>query len=188
MNSEENIVNLLKEKAGTKQKVYRITKQVFAELQEVLVDKAKDISTKISNEYFSISYKETGDFDATGNGIVYFDTTGKMVGAAATTSGISTSNYDLTTHASGIPKWTPTLDGGTFQLMNSDVDVNVLIGVYNQRISALSNQNILLEAKLASITKDFQEEKDLLLKAILDLQKKYDGIKVEDKYQEDTND
>ena len=72
--------------------------------------------------------------------------------------------------------------------MNSDVDVNVLIGVYNQRISALSNQNILLEAKLASITKDFQEEKDLLLKANLDLQKKYDGIKVEDKYQEDTND
>lgn len=64
MNSEENIVNLLKEKAGTKQKVYRITKQVFAELQEVLVDKANNISTKISNEYFSISYKETGDFDA----------------------------------------------------------------------------------------------------------------------------
>ena len=72
--------------------------------------------------------------------------------------------------------------------MNSDVDVNVLISVYNQRIAALSNQNILLEAKLASITKDFQEEKDLLLKANLDLQKKYDGIKVEDKYQEDTND
>ncbi len=72
--------------------------------------------------------------------------------------------------------------------MNSDVDVNVLISVYNQRIAALSNQNILLEAKLASITKDFQEEKDLLLKANLDLQQKYDGIKVEDKYQEDTND
>ena len=46
--------------------------------------------------------------------IVYFDTTGKMVGAAATTSGISTSNYVLTTDASGIPKWTTTLDGGTF--------------------------------------------------------------------------
>ena len=59
-------------------------------------------------------YFQTGDFDATGNGIVYFDTTGKMVGAAATTSGISTSNYVLTTNASGIPKWTDTLDGGTF--------------------------------------------------------------------------
>ena len=63
----------------------------------------------IKNIYF-----QTGDFDATGNGIVYFDTTGKMVGAAATTSGISTSNYVLTTDASGIPKWTTTLDGGTF--------------------------------------------------------------------------
>ncbi len=59
-------------------------------------------------------YFQTGDFDATGNGIVYFDTTGKMVGAAATTSGISTSNFVLTTNASGIPKWTDTLDGGTF--------------------------------------------------------------------------
>jgi len=59
-------------------------------------------------------YFQTGDFDATGNGIVYFDTTGKMVGAAATTSGISTSNYVLTTNAAGIPKWTDTLDGGTF--------------------------------------------------------------------------
>ena len=66
-------------------------------------------SLDIKNIYF-----QTGDFDATGNGIVYFDTTGKMVGAAATTSGISTSNYVLTTDASGIPKWTTTLDGGTF--------------------------------------------------------------------------
>ena len=40
MNSEENIVNLLKEKAGTKQKVYRITKQVFSEIQEILIEKA----------------------------------------------------------------------------------------------------------------------------------------------------
>ena len=59
-------------------------------------------------------YFQTGDFDATGNGIVYFDTAGKMVGAAATTSGISTSNFVLTTNAAGIPKWTDTLDGGTF--------------------------------------------------------------------------
>ena len=66
-------------------------------------------SLDIKNIYF-----QNGDFDATGNGIVYFDTTGKMVGAAATSSGISTSNYVLTTDASGIPKWTTTLDGGTF--------------------------------------------------------------------------
>ena len=59
-------------------------------------------------------YFQTGDFDATGNGILYFDTTGKVVGAAATSSGITTSNYVLTTNASGIPKWTSTLDGGTY--------------------------------------------------------------------------
>ncbi len=79
-------------------------------------------------------------------------------------------------------------------MTNSDVDVNVLINVYNQRIAALSNQNILLEAKLTSLTKDYQDEKDLLLKANLDLQMQYDELrnlkkkpKVEDKYQEDTN-
>ena len=59
-------------------------------------------------------YFQSGDFDTTGNGIVYFDTTGKMVGAAATTSGITTSNYVLTTDANNIPKWTSTIDGGTF--------------------------------------------------------------------------
>ena len=57
---------------------------------------------------------QTGDFDATGNGIVYFDTTGKQVGAAGTAAGITTSNFVLTTNAAGIPKWTTTLDGGTF--------------------------------------------------------------------------
>ena len=57
---------------------------------------------------------QTGDFDATGNGIVYFDTTGKQVGAAGTAAGITTSNFVLTTNAAGIPKWTNTLDGGTF--------------------------------------------------------------------------
>ncbi len=64
MNSEENIVNLLKEKAGTKQKVYRITKQVFSEIQDILIEKAKNISSKISDEDFSVSYEESGDFDA----------------------------------------------------------------------------------------------------------------------------
>ena len=59
-------------------------------------------------------YFQSGDYDTTGNGIVYFDTTGKQVGAAGTAAGISTSNFVLTTNASGIPKWTDTLDGGTF--------------------------------------------------------------------------
>ena len=59
-------------------------------------------------------YFQNGDYDTTGNGIVYFDSTGKQVGAAGTAAGITTSNFVLTTNASGIPKWTTTLDGGTF--------------------------------------------------------------------------
>ena len=76
--------------------------------------------------------------------------------------------------------------------MNNDVDVNVLVNVYNQRIAQLTNQNIYLEARITSLTKDFQEEKDLLLKANLEMQKQIDGfskpkrkIKTADKYQKD---
>ena len=36
MNSEENILNLLKDKASTKQKVYKITKKIFSEIQDLL--------------------------------------------------------------------------------------------------------------------------------------------------------
>ena len=59
-------------------------------------------------------YFQTGDFDTTGNGIVYFDSTGKHVGAAGTAAGITTSNLILTTDANNIPKWTTTIDGGSF--------------------------------------------------------------------------
>jgi hypothetical protein len=59
-------------------------------------------------------YFQSGDYSTAGNGIIYFDTTGKMVGAASTTAGITTSNFILTTDASGIPKWTTTIDGGQF--------------------------------------------------------------------------
>lgn len=58
-------------------------------------------------------FYETGDFDGP-NGIAYFDDTGKLIGAASTESGISTSNYVLTTNASGIPVWTNTIDGGEY--------------------------------------------------------------------------
>ena len=42
-------------------------------------------------------------------------------------------------------------------LINSDVDVNILIKNYHSKISTLVNQNILLEAKLESLTKDYNE-------------------------------
>ena len=53
--------------------------------------------------------------------------------------------------------------------MNSEVDVNVLVSIYNQKISALTNQNILLEAKLQTLQKDYEEEKNSLLMKIVEL-------------------
>lgn len=40
---------------------------------------------------------------------------------------------------------------------NNEVDVNVLIKLYNQRLSTLTNQNILLEAKVQTLSKDYSE-------------------------------
>jgi len=57
---------------------------------------------------------------------------------------------------------------------NNDVDINVLIGLYNQKLASVSNQNVLLEAKIQTITQDFLEEKTKLLDDISELQKKYD--------------
>ncbi len=75
--------------------------------------------------------------------------------------------------------------------MNSEVDVNILVSLYNQKISALTNQNILLEAKLQSLTKDFEDQKNILLTTNLELQQHNDEIlkskrkvKSEDKYEE----
>ena len=56
----------------------------------------------------------------------------------------------------------------------NDVDINVLIGIYNQKLASVSNQNVLLEAKIQTITQDFLEEKTKLLDNISELQKKYD--------------
>ena len=45
----------------------------------------------------------------------------------------------------------------------NDVDVNALIKIYNQKISTLTNQNILLEAKLQTIVQDHLDaQKELL--------------------------
>ena len=55
--------------------------------------------------------------------------------------------------------------------------MNILVSVYSQKISALTNQNILLEAKLQSLTKDFEEQKNVLLTENLNLQNKYDELK-----------
>ena len=64
MNSEEKIVSLLKEKACTKQKIYRITKNVFANFQDVLQEKANILNNEVQDKDVEVSYQESGDFDA----------------------------------------------------------------------------------------------------------------------------
>lgn len=64
MNSEEEIVSLLKEKACTKQKIYRITKNIFANFQDVLQEKANILNNEVQDKDVEVSYEESGDFDA----------------------------------------------------------------------------------------------------------------------------
>tara|TARA_R100000781_G_scaffold106693_2_gene70755 strand:- start:1338 stop:1565 length:228 start_codon:yes stop_codon:yes gene_type:complete len=58
----------------------------------------------------------------------------------------------------------------------NDVDVNALIKIYNQKIATLTNQNILLEAKLQTIVQDDLDEKNELLASNRELQEKYDNL------------
>lgn len=62
--NEEKIVALLKEKACTKQKVYSITKEVFADLQNIIQKKAEVIDNQIADKDVIVNYEESGDFDA----------------------------------------------------------------------------------------------------------------------------
>ena len=59
---------------------------------------------------------------------------------------------------------------------NNDVDINVLISIYNQKLSTISNQNVLLEAKIQTITQDFLEEKTELLRHLKEIQDKHDNL------------
>jgi hypothetical protein len=63
--------------------------------------------------------------------------------------------------------------------MNSEIDVNILASVYNEKIISLTSQNIVLEAKLKSLIKDFSEEKNKLLMANLELQRQIDVLSEE---------
>ena len=59
---------------------------------------------------------------------------------------------------------------------NNDVDIYVLISIYNQKLSTISNQNVLLEAKIQTITQDFLEEKTELLRQLKEIQDKHDNL------------
>jgi len=52
---------------------------------------------------------------------------------------------------------------------NSEVDVNVLVNLYNSRLSTALNQNVLLEAKLQTLKNDFERERNELLEQIANL-------------------
>ena len=58
----------------------------------------------------------------------------------------------------------------------NDVDVNALIKIYNQKISTLTNQNILLEAKLQTIVQDHLDAQKELLAEKMELQEKYENL------------
>ena len=57
------------------------------------------------------------------------------------------------------------------QQNNSEVDVNVLVSLYNQKLATALNQNILLEAKLQTLRQDTDQEIDLLQQEIDKLKK-----------------
>ena len=57
-------------------------------------------------------YYQTGDYST--NGIVFFDANGLQTSTVSPGSGISTSNFVLTTNESNVPTWTDTLDGGSY--------------------------------------------------------------------------
>ena len=57
--------------------------------------------------------------------------------------------------------------------------MNALIKIYNQKISTLTNQNILLEAKLQTVVQDhFDAQKELLAEK-LEIQEKYENLLAE---------
>ena len=61
----------------------------------------------------------------------------------------------------------------------NDVDVNALIKIYNQKISTLTNQNILLEAKLQTIVQDHLVIQKELQAEKLEFQEKYENLLAE---------
>ena len=43
---------------------------------------------------------------------------------------------------------------------NNEVDVNVLVNLYNSKLASALNQNVLLEAKLQTLKNDFEKREE----------------------------
>ena len=54
----------------------------------------------------------------------------------------------------------------------SEVDVNVLVKIYHSKLAALTNQNVLLEAKLTTLSQDFREKYEKLKQENVELKSK----------------
>ena len=52
---------------------------------------------------------------------------------------------------------------------NNEVDVNVLVNLYNSKLASALNQTVLLEAKLQTLKNDFERERNELLEQIANL-------------------
>jgi len=57
----------------------------------------------------------------------------------------------------------------------SEVDVNVLMKIYHTKLAQVTNQNVLLEAKLATLTNDYKEHIESLLSENADLKQKLEA-------------
>ena len=63
------------------------------------------------------------------------------------------------------------------QQNNGDVDVNVLVSLYNTKLAQSLNQTVLLEAKLQTLKNDFEQEEKNLQQEIISLQEEIQKLK-----------
>ena len=64
MINEKNILKLLSEKSSTKQEVFKITKDIFSQIQELLMLKASRLNSLVLNDDVNVTYNDSGSFDA----------------------------------------------------------------------------------------------------------------------------
>ena len=55
---------------------------------------------------------------------------------------------------------------------NSEVDVNVLVKIYHQKLANALNQNVLLEAKIETLKQDYEEKINNLLQETANIEDK----------------
>ena len=55
---------------------------------------------------------------------------------------------------------------------NSEVDVNVLVKIYHQKLANALNQNVLLEAKLETLKQDYDAKINNLLQETANIEDK----------------